>query len=94
MGRTLLLFGFLFWEDIHERARNNLAGEILDLFGLEFYETRGQGKEGIVFSLLDVLAGVKFGPTLADDDVADRNRLVSENLDAEALGNRVTAEGG
>lgn len=39
MDRTLLLFGLLFWEDIYERARNNLACEILDLFGLEFYET-------------------------------------------------------
>lgn len=34
----LLLFGLLLGEDVHERSRNNLTGEILDLFSLEFDE--------------------------------------------------------
>ncbi len=34
----LLLFGLLLREDVHECSRNDFAGEILDLFGLEFDE--------------------------------------------------------
>lgn len=82
------------WEYVHEGSGNDLTSEVFDLFGLEFYETVGQGKEGIIFTALDVFPGVKLGATLADDDVSSRNGLVAEDFDTETLGNRVTAKGG
>ena len=80
--------------DVHEGARNDLAGEVLDLLGLEFYEPACQCKEGIIFATLHIFPWVELCATLADDDVSDGNGLVAEYLDAETLGNRITAEGG
>lgn len=87
--------GLLFLRnDVHEGSGNDLASEILDFAGLEFDESGGQGKESIILTTLDVLAWVELGSPLADDDVTDGNSLITENLDAEALGNRITAKGG
>ena len=46
----------------------------------------GQRKEGVVTAPADILAWVKMGPTLPDDDLASRNNLATEPLDTQPLG--------
>lgn len=91
---SLLLLRLFLWKDVHERTRNNLAGEVFDLFSLEFYETTGQSKEGIILPTLDVFSRMELRPALSDDDVAGRNGLIAEDFDAKTLGDRITAKGG
>jgi len=94
-GEDCLLLSLLFLgNNVHKGTRDDLAGKILDLAGLELDETVHHGKEGVIFTPLDVFARVELGAPLADDDVADSGDLVAENLDSETLGNGITAEGG
>ena len=88
------MIGLLGGSDINKRAGNDLASEIFDLFGLEFYETVDHGKKGVILATFDVLSGMELGATLTDDDVANRNGLVAIDFHAETLGNGITAEGG
>ena len=85
---------FLFWSDIHKSTRDNLSCEVLDFAGLKFYEATGEGKEGIIFTTLDIFSRVELGATLTDDDVASRNSLIAENLNTKTFRNRITAKGG
>lgn len=94
LKRGRLGLGFFLCSDVYKRTRDDLTGEILDLLGLEFDESVDESKEGVIFTLLYILAWVKLSSTLADDDVSDRNGLIAEYFDAETLGNRITAEGG
>lgn len=76
---------FLLGNDVDVSTGNDFTSKVLDLFGLELHETIDKRKECVVLTLLDVLSGMKFGATLANDDVPYRNRLVAVDFDAETF---------
>ena len=89
-----VLFHFFLREDIYEGALHKLTGEIFGLTRLKFYETIDKRKERIIPGAFDILTRIKLCPSLADDNIAYLDRLIAKNLDAKALGNGITAEGG
>ncbi len=82
------------WEDVDEGPLHELAGETLDLLHLELHLARYESEQRVVGTALDVLARMKLGSALTENDVAGFCRLAAEDLDAEALGDRITTEGG
>lgn len=70
---------------VDKHAFGEFAGEGNNLLVLEGDAALGKGKESVVTALLHVLAGMKLGAALADDDVASRDALSAEALDAEAF---------
>jgi hypothetical protein len=61
---------------------------------LELYDTVDEGVKGGVSGGLNVVARVEFISVLADDYFALVNALVTEDFNAKALGDRVSAETG
>ncbi len=79
---------------VYEDAFGEFAGEGDDLFVLEGNRAVGEGEEGIVAALFDILAGVKLGAALADDDLARVDNLATKALDAKTFGNGVATKFG
>lgn len=79
---------------VDKHAFGEFAGEGSNLLVLEGDAALGKGKEGIVTASLHVLAGMKLGAALTDDDFARRDTLTAETLDAEALGDGIATEVG
>jgi hypothetical protein len=77
---------------VDEDAFRELAGKGDDFLVLEGNRAVGEGEERVVGALFDVLAGVKLGAALTDDDLARADGFAAEALDAEALGNGIATE--
>jgi hypothetical protein len=54
--------------------------------GLEADMSVSQGKKGVVLAYANIVAGVKLGAALANDDAASGNELTAKALHAKALG--------
>lgn len=65
-------------------------------FDLALFELDGaidEGKKSVIGATLDILAGVKLGAALTDEDIAFIGLLTTVNFDAEALGDGIAPKG-
>ncbi len=77
---------------MHKDSLREFAGKGDHLFVLKGNDTIGKGEEGIVAALLHILAGMKLGAALANDDLARVDDLTAKGFDAEALGDGIAPE--
>jgi len=70
-----LFCGLLSRDYVHESSAE---------FRNESDATISERKQRVIFAHADIRAGMPFGPTLADDDVAGDDGLVAETLHAQA----------
>ncbi len=79
---------------MHKSAFDKTSGKTGYLFHLKVYLARNHGEKGVVAGAGDSLARMELCATLAKNDIAGFRLLIAEDLDAETLGNRVTAKVG
>ncbi len=77
-----------------EGSFDEASGEAGHFFHLEVHLARNHGEEGVVAGAGDSLTRMELRATLAKNDIAGFRLLIAEDLDAETLGNRVTAKVG
>lgn len=71
-----------------------LAGKGLYLALFELDGAISEGKESVVSTTLDVLAGMEFGTALADNNIALHGDLITIDFHAKAFRNGITSETG
>lgn len=79
---------------VDKHAFGEFAGEGNNLLVLEGDAALGKGEESVVTASLHIFSGMKLGAALADDNIASRDALSAEALDAEALGDGIATEVG
>lgn len=70
---------------VDKHAFGEFAGEGNNLLVLEGDAALGKGEESVVTASLHIFSGMKLGAALADDNIASRDALSAEALDAEAF---------
>lgn len=75
-----------------EDALGEFAGKGKHFLVLKRNSSVGQGKERIIGALLDVLARVKFGTALADNNLSGMHNLTAKPLDTKPLRNGIASE--